>query len=80
MKNVVHYDLKCDNILLESLDSAGLESEFWTPRWPPEDPSKPLPFRICIADFGQSKVSSPCQFPLLRFVPLAPFTTTNLSF
>ncbi|CAM6089558.1 unnamed protein product [Calypogeia fissa] len=58
IQNVVHYDLKCDNILLEPLDPFGLESEFWSPKWPPKDTSKPLPFRVCIADFGQSKAST----------------------
>ncbi|BBN11114.1 hypothetical protein MPTK1_5g09170 [Marchantia polymorpha subsp. ruderalis] len=56
-ENVVHYDLKCDNILLEPVDPCCPESEFWTPTWPPADASKLLPFRVCIADFGQSKAS-----------------------
>ncbi|KAL2623593.1 hypothetical protein R1flu_003798 [Riccia fluitans] len=57
-ENVVHYDLKCDNILLEPVDPPHPESEFWTPVWPPLDTSNPLPFRVCVADFGQSKASS----------------------
>ncbi|EFJ21503.1 hypothetical protein SELMODRAFT_417290 [Selaginella moellendorffii] len=56
--NVVHYDLKCDNVLLEPVDSVISEEEFWDPTWPPsEENSHPLPFRVCLADFGQSKAS-----------------------
>jgi serine/threonine protein kinase len=53
---VVHYDLKCDNILLEPLHSPLSNTEFWHPPWPPSDKACSIPFRVCITDFGQSKV------------------------
>jgi hypothetical protein len=46
---VVHFDLKCDNVLLEALPGGG---EFWAPRTP-----RP-PFRVVLADFGESKLFS----------------------
>jgi len=39
---VVHFDLKCDNILLEPLGN-------------PRDPAT-LPFRVVLSDFGESRM------------------------
>lgn len=51
--NVVHFDIKGDNILLEA-EAGCSEEDFWAP--PTSDP----PFRVVLADFGESKV-----FPVL---------------
>ena len=56
VQNVVHYDLKCDNVLLEPLECTLSEEDFWQPRWPPLDSTRAIPFRVSITDFGQSKV------------------------
>jgi hypothetical protein len=47
--NVVHFDLKCDNVLLDPAPAASAE-DFWRP------PSAHLPFRVVLADFGESKL------------------------
>ena len=47
---VIHFDLKCDNILLEPLPGRS-EAEFWAP------PSSTPPFRVVLADFGESKLA-----------------------
>ena len=39
---MVHFDLKCDNILLEALETA-------------RDPAA-LPFRVVLSDFGESRM------------------------
>ncbi|KAG0621861.1 hypothetical protein M758_3G053500 [Ceratodon purpureus] len=57
VQNVVHYDLKCDNVLLEPLVCTLSEEDFWHPQWPPLDRDCPIPFRVSITDFGQSKAS-----------------------
>ena len=41
-EQVVHFDLKCDNILLEPLET-------------PRDPAA-LPFRVVLSDFGESRM------------------------
>lgn len=46
---VVHFDLKCDNVLLEPLPSAPVAA-FWAP------PSEAPTFRFVLADFGESKL------------------------
>ena len=46
--HIVHFDIKSDNILLEPLPEVS-ENEFWHP-----NPGV-LPFRIVLADFGESK-------------------------
>ena len=43
-EQVVHFDLKCDNILLE-------------PHETPRDPAA-LPFRVVLSDFGESRIYS----------------------
>lgn len=48
-KNVVHFDIKGDNVLLEALPGVS-EHEFWAPS------SSRLPFRVVFADFGESTV------------------------
>eukprot|EP00803_Ostreobium_quekettii_P011561 evm.model.scf_130EXC.3 EVM.evm.TU.scf_130EXC.3 scf_130EXC:70133-76671(-) len=45
--NVVHFDLKCSNVLLDPLP--GIESHFWSP------PTEELPFRVVLADFGEAR-------------------------
>ncbi|KAL4458989.1 hypothetical protein ABPG75_013854 [Micractinium tetrahymenae] len=50
-RGVVHFDLKCDNCLLEPLPGVS-EAEFWAPS------SERPPFRVVLADFGESKVFS----------------------
>ncbi|KAI5056613.1 hypothetical protein GOP47_0028431 [Adiantum capillus-veneris] len=55
--NVVHYDIKCDNILLEPVENLHFEEEFWNPMWSKIVERSHLPFKVCIADFGQSKAS-----------------------
>lgn len=64
---MVHYDLKCDNVLLEPLMSTLSDEEFWHPHWPPLDVTSAIPFRVSITDFGQSKVS-----PSAHFLPKFP--------
>ena len=51
-EGVVHFDLKGHNILLEKLPGAK-EEEFWQPST--DEP----PFRVVLADFGDS-----CDFSL----------------
>ena len=46
-KNVVHFDLKCDNILLSPLK--GQEEHLWHPTG-----SQP-PFKVVLADFGTAR-------------------------
>lgn len=46
---VVHFDLKCDNVLLDPHPSAPVAA-FWAP------PSEAPPFRVVLADFGESKL------------------------
>ena len=46
-EQVVHFDLKCDNVLLEPLPGVD-EEAFWAPT------SDELPFQIVLADFGDS--------------------------
>ena len=52
--NVVHFDLKCDNVLLEAAAGAS-EAEFWRPA------SARPPFRVVLADFGESRMYSSAQ-------------------
>ncbi|GAB4821632.1 hypothetical protein N2152v2_008678 [Parachlorella kessleri] len=47
--NVLHFDIKCDNVLLEPLPGVG-EAQFWCPS------SASPPFRVVLADFGESKL------------------------
>ena len=49
--NMVHFDLRGDNILLEQLPGCS-EEEFWAPLT-----SRP-PFNVVLADFGESKMFS----------------------
>ncbi|KAH3742472.1 protein kinase [Pelomyxa schiedti] len=44
-----HYDIKCDNILLNPLPGVS-EEEFWSP------PSSQPTFSVCFADFGEAKL------------------------
>lgn len=46
--NVVHFDLKCSNVLLDPLPGVA-EAHIWSP--PTEEP----PFRIVVADFGEAR-------------------------
>ena len=48
---MVHFDIKGDNILLEPLPGCS-ERDFWSP--PTEEP----PFRVLLADFGESRIFS----------------------
>ena len=57
IQNVVHYDLKCDNVLLEPLMCTQSDEDFWHPQWPPLFGMSAIPFRVSITDFGQSKVN-----------------------
>lgn len=68
MQNVVHYDLKCDNVLLEPLVCTLAEADFWHPQWPPLDSMCAIPFRVSITDFGQSKVRS---YSTIQLLPLS---------
>ncbi len=47
--NVLHFDLKCDNVLLEALPGVQ-EADFWAPS------DAVPPFRVVLADFGESKL------------------------
>lgn len=62
--NILHFDLKCDNVLLEPLPGVA-EAEFWAPQ-----EAEP-PFRVVLADFGESKlftwVACLQHLPLLLF-------------
>ena len=51
-QDVVHFDLKCDNILLEAMPGVP-DKEFWTPT------ADVPPFKVVLADFGDS-----CDFSL----------------
>eukprot|EP00887_Chlorella_sp_A99_P006671 scaffold3.g6671.t1 len=51
-RGVVHFDLKCDNVLLEPLPGVPAP-DFWGP------PSEAPPFRVVLADFGESRLF-PC--------------------
>jgi serine/threonine protein kinase len=51
--DVVHFDIKAENILLEPLDELVSDSEFTHPSAPDA-----LPFVVCLADFGESEVFS----------------------
>lgn len=53
--NTVHFDLKCDNVLLEALPGAPPHT------WSTHLAAMSLPFRIVLADFGES-----CAFGDLR--------------
>ena len=56
---VVHFDLKCDNILLEPLET-------------PQDPAT-LPFRVVLSDFGESRMYRNASSALtVRYVGLGP--------
>lgn len=46
---MVHFDLKCDNILLLPREGVS-DEEFWSPS------SSQPPFRVVVADFGESKL------------------------
>lgn len=46
-EQVAHFDLKCDNVLLEPLPGVD-EEAFWAPV------SDQLPFEVVLADFGDS--------------------------
>ena len=46
-QEVVHFDLKCDNVLLDMLPGASIE-DFWRPTT--DQPA----FRVVLADFGDS--------------------------
>jgi serine/threonine protein kinase len=47
----VHFDLKCDNILLEP-EEGTTEGDFWAP------PSEKPHFRVVLGDFGESRMYS----------------------
>ncbi len=47
VENVVHFDLKCDNVLLEPAEGTP-QGEFWRPL------SEAPPFRVVLGDFGES--------------------------
>ena len=49
LDNVVHFDLKCDNVLLEPVAGAS-DADFWRPG------SARPPFHIVLADFGESRM------------------------
>lgn len=51
-QDVVHFDLKCDNILLEASPGVS-EEQFWQPT------TNMPPFKVVLADFGDS-----CDFSL----------------
>lgn len=46
---MVHFDLKCDNILLEPIEGT-LEGEFWRPK------NEVPQFRVVLGDFGESRM------------------------
>lgn len=52
-----HYDIKCDNYLLE----AGVDFLSGRPVSDEEffNPQGALPFRVCLADFGEAKIFNP---------------------
>ena len=57
-RGVVHYDLKCDNVLLAPLDPAAPWESLW-------DLDR-LPFRVVLADFGESRLFRPGDDPATR--------------
>eukprot|EP00898_Chlorokybus_atmophyticus_P001847 jgi/Chlat1/2663/Chrsp179S02512 len=57
--SIIHYDLKCDNILLSPHDTVLME-DFWHPA------RAVLPFNVCISDFGESKLSAPSDAFTIR--------------
>ena len=57
-ENVVHFDLKCDNILLEALPLDGKDemSKASTDEALMRPLSEEPPFRVILADFGESRM------------------------
>lgn len=51
VSDIVHFDIKADNILLDPVDDSVSDSEFYNP--PAADT---LPFGISLADFGESEI------------------------
>lgn len=49
--DIVHFDIKAENILLDPLDENVSDAEFYHPSNPDA-----LPFTICLADFGECDV------------------------
>lgn len=68
--NVVHFDLKSDNVLLERAPGAS-EDEFWRP-----SAARP-PFRVVLADFGESRMytSADGAITVRCACPLSPQST-----
>ncbi|CAG9464973.1 unnamed protein product [Pedinophyceae sp. YPF-701] len=58
-RGVVHFDLKCDNVLLEPLPGVS-EEEFWCPT------TAEPPFRVALTDFGESRMYMETQQPRTR--------------
>ena len=68
---MVHFDIKGDNILLETMPGIS-EADFWSP------PSSSPPFRVVFADFGESVVFSDLNAgTTLRQVSLQLLSTQN---
>jgi serine/threonine protein kinase len=57
-RNIVHYDLKCDNVLLDPLPGSAADANFWAPG------AAAPPFRVVLADFGESRMYSCAQAAL----------------
>ncbi|GMH42241.1 hypothetical protein BSKO_10160 [Bryopsis sp. KO-2023] len=55
-RSIIHFDLKCNNILLEHLPEVG-EDEFWLPE------TERLGFRVVLADFGEARSYSGKETP-----------------
>ena len=50
--DIVHFDIKADNILLDPVDEHISDYDFYGPPAGPDS----LPFSICLADFGESEI------------------------
>jgi hypothetical protein len=75
--NVVHFDLKCDNVLLEPLGAGGEV-------WEPQTGTSQAPFRVCFAVWSVWLPEQQCQqklsfgrFQLLQLQSVADDVTSS---
>jgi len=57
-RNILHFDIKCDNFLMHPVEGDLTIEEFWDPPALDMVQHTPFPFELCVADFGESKMSA----------------------